>query len=177
MSGRPGALVADLPMITITPVERQWIARLSIQQVSVTDDEVSEWVDAEVQWTVGLVEPDSLSRPAKRYNLQSDYPRLVERLQTWCGELLSTAQIAEGINMEGFRPPNPADRFTAAMMRRLLRHLELDRRQPHGSPARLCRDGFRRSGLARKLDTSWETFRRWLRIADRPRGVPPTAIT
>jgi hypothetical protein len=164
MSGRPGALVADLPTIAITPAERQRIARLSIEQVSVTVDKASERVDVEVQRTGDLVEPHSLSRPVKRCDLQSDYPRLVERLQTWCGEQLSAAQIAERLYAAGFRPPKRADRFTVAIMRRLLWHLELDRRQPHGSLMALCRDEYCPIDLARKLDVSRDTVRRWLRI-------------
>ena len=48
----------------------------------------------------------------KRYDLQSDYPRLVERLRALCAERLSAAAIAERLNAEGFRPPKRVDRFT-----------------------------------------------------------------
>ena len=54
-----------------------------------------------------------------RYDLQSDYPRLVERLRALCAERLSSAAIAERLNAEGFRPPKRADRFTGEMVRRL----------------------------------------------------------
>ena len=104
---------------TTTPAERQRIARLLIERVSVTVDKASERVDVELHWVGGLVESHTLSRPVKRYDLQADYPRLVERLRALCAERLSAAEIAERLNAEGFRPPKRADRFTGAMVQRL----------------------------------------------------------
>ena len=60
------ALAADLPAVwhaaTTTPAERQRIARLLIDRVSVIVDKSSERVDVEVHWTGGLVEAHVLSR-------------------------------------------------------------------------------------------------------------------
>ena len=79
------SLAADLPAVwraaTTTPAERQRIARLLIEHVRVAVDKASERVDVELHWVGGLVESHTLSRPVKRYDLQSDYPRLVERLR------------------------------------------------------------------------------------------------
>ena len=161
------SLAGDLPMVwhadTTTPAERQRIARLLIEHVTVTVDKASERVDVELHWTGGLVEPHILSRPVKRYDLQGDYPRLVEKLRLWGAEGLSAAAIADGLNAEGFRPPKRAKRFSSAMVRRLLWHLDLTRRQPHGSAAGLGRDEYRPGGLARRLGISRDTVRRWLR--------------
>jgi len=161
------SLAANLPAVwqadTTTPAERQRIARLLIEQVKVAVDKASERVDVEIRWTGGLVESHVLSRPVKRYDLQADYPRLVERLRQWGAEGRSAAAIAEGLNAEGFRPPKRAQRFSAAMVRRLLWHLDLTRRAPHGSAAGLGRDEYRVGGLARRLGISRDTVRRWLR--------------
>jgi excisionase family DNA binding protein len=161
------ALARDLPALwqaaTTTPGERQRIARLLIEQVTVAADKASERVDVEVHWAGGLAESHTLSRPVKRYDLQSDYPRLVERLRTWCAERLSAAEIAVRLNAEGFRPPKRADRFTRSMVQRLLWHLRLDRREPHGSLSGLGRDEYRPGSLARRLGISRDTVRRWLR--------------
>ena len=148
---------------TTTPAERQRIARLLIEHVTVTVDKASERVDVELHWTGGLVEPHILSRPVQRYDLQGDYPRLVEKLRLWGAEGLSAAAIADRLNAEGFRPPKRAKRFSSAMVRRLLWHLDLTRRQPHGSAAGLGRDEYRPGGLARRLGISRDTVRRWLR--------------
>jgi len=161
------ALACDLPALwqaaTTTPAERQRIAGLLIEQVSVRVDKTSERVDVEVHWAGGLVESHTLSRPVERYDLQADSPWRVERLRAWCAERLSAAEIAARLNAEGFRPPKRADRFTRPMVQRLLWHLGLDRREPHGSLAGLGRDEYRPSSLARRLGISRDTVRRWLR--------------
>lgn len=161
------ALADDLPAVwraaTTTPAERQRIARLLIDQVSVTVDKASERVDVAVHWVGGLVESHTVSRPVRRYAQQADYPRLVGRLREWCGKRLSAAAMADRLNAEGFRPPKRAERFTREMVQRLLWHLGLARREPHGSLAGLGRGEYRPAGLARKLGISRDTVRRWLR--------------
>jgi hypothetical protein len=78
-------LAGDLPAVwraaTTTPAERQRIIRLLIEGLSVAVDKASERVEVEIRWVGGPVESHTLSRPVKRYDLQSDYPRLVERLR------------------------------------------------------------------------------------------------
>ena len=161
------ALAADVPAVwrsaTTTAAERQRISRLLIEHVCVTVDKASERVDVELRWAGGLIESHTLSRPVKRYDLQADYPRLVERLRASCVEKLTAAEIASRLNAEGFRPPKRAERFTRAMVQRLLWHLDLDRREPHGSLAGLGRDEYRPGSLARRLGISRDTVRRWLR--------------
>jgi hypothetical protein len=161
------ALARDLPTVwqaaTTTPAERQRIARLLIEELSVAVDKASERVEVEIRWVGGPVESHTLSRPVKRYDLQADYPRLVERLRAWGSEGLSAATMAERLDAEGFRPPKRADRFSAEMVRRLLWHLGLERREPHGSAAGLGRDEYRPGSLARRLGITRDTVRRWLR--------------
>ena len=162
------SLAGDLPSVwrasTTTPAERQRIARFLIEHVKVCVDKSSERVDVELHWVGGLIESHLLSRPVKRYALQADYPRLVERLRTWCGEGLSAAEMAERLNAEGFRPPKRVARFHRGMVQRLLWHLDLDHREPHGSLSSLGRDEYRPGSLARKLEITRDTVRRWLRV-------------
>jgi hypothetical protein len=118
------ALAADLPAVwsaaTTTAIERQRIARLLLERVVVTVDKSSERVDLELHWIGGLARRQALSRPVQRYDLQSDYPRLVERLRALCAERHSAATIAERLNAEGFRPPKRTDHFTGQMVQRLI---------------------------------------------------------
>ena len=162
------SLAADLPTVwrapTTTPAERQRIARLLIEQVKVEVDKSSERVAVELRWVGGLVESHTLSRPVSRYDQQADYPLLVERLKTWSAEGRSAAAIAESLNAEGFRPPKRAKHFTREMVRRLLWHGKLARRQPHGSPAGLGADEYRPGSLADRLGISRDTVRSWLRL-------------
>jgi DNA invertase Pin-like site-specific DNA recombinase len=161
------ALAADLPAVweaaTTSPAERQRIAGLLIEHVCVTVDKSSERVDVELRWLGGVVQSHALGRPVTRYDLQSDYPRLVERLRALCAERLSSAAIAVRLNAEGFRPPKRTNRFTGEMVLRLTSRLGLERRERHGSPAGLGCDENRPMGLARRLGMSRDTVRRRLR--------------
>ena len=161
------SLAANLPAVwqagTTTPGERQRIAMLLIEHVKVIVDKASERAEVAIHWIGGLVESHTLSRPVKRYDLQSDYPRLVERLRRLCAERLSSAAIAQRLNAEGFRPPKRTDHFTGSMVQRLTSRLGLTRRQRHGSPAGLGRDEYRPAALARRLGISPDTVKRWVR--------------
>ena len=142
------SLAADLPTVwragTTTAAERQRPARLLLDGVRRHGGQGQRAVEVELAWAGGLVRRHTLSRPVKRYDLQSDYPRLVERLRALCAERLSSAAIAERLNAEGFRPPKRTDRFTGSIVQRLTSRLGLMRRQRHGSPAGLGRDEYRR---------------------------------
>ena len=135
-------------------------------------DKSSERVDVEPFWVGGLVESHILSRPVGRSAMQADYPRLVERLQVWSAEGRSAAAMAESLNAEGFRLPKRAARFTREMVQRLLWHLKLARREPHGSLTGLGPDEYRPGGLACLLGLSRDTVRGWIglgRVDDPPR--------
>ena len=162
------SLAADLPAVwgaaTTRPAERQRIVRLLIEQVKVQVDKSSERVAVELSWVGGLIESHTVSRPVSRYDMQADYPRLVERLQAWSAEGRSAEAMAAALNAEGFRPPKRAARFTREMVRRLSWHLNLARREPHGSLAGLGADEYRPGGLARHLGISRDTVRGWIRL-------------
>jgi DNA invertase Pin-like site-specific DNA recombinase len=160
-------LAADLPSVwraaTTTPAERQRIARLLVEHVSLIIDKASERVDVELHWIGGQVESHILSRPVRRYDLRADYPRLIARLRVLCAEGLSAAGIAERLNEEGFRPPKRVDRFNRGMVQRLLCRVELAHRRPHGSRSNLGQDEYRPGGLACRLEIALDTVRRWIR--------------
>lgn len=161
-------LAADLPAVwqgeTTTPADRQRIARLLLERVEVTVDKQSEQVDVRLHWAGGSVETQRLQRPVSRYELQTDYPRLVQRLRELCQARFSSAAIASRLNREGFRPPKRTTRFTGSMVLRLTSHLGLMRRERHGSLSGLEKNEYRPTGLARKLGVSRDTVRRWLRV-------------
>jgi hypothetical protein len=161
------SLAGDLPAVwqaaTTTAAERRRIARPWLEHVSATVDKASERVDVTPHRAGGLVESHTVSRPVKRYDRQADHPRLVARLRAWCAERRGAAAMAARLNAEGFRPPQPAERFTRGMVQRLLWHLGLARRAPHGSRAGLGRDEYRPSSLARRLGIPRDTVRRRLR--------------
>jgi hypothetical protein len=161
------ALAGDLPAVwraeTTSSAERQRVVRLLVEQVTVVVDKASERVDVELRWAGGLVELHVLSRPVRRYDLRSDYPRLVASLRAWSSESLSAAAIAERLNAEGFRPPKRVERFDRGIVQRLLVRLGLAHRKPHGDRSGLVEDEYRPSDLARRLGIALDTVRRWVR--------------
>jgi hypothetical protein len=86
-----------------------------------------------------------------RYDQQTNYPRLVRHLKELCRKKLSSAEIAERLNAENFRPPKRTDHFTRDMVQRLRIQLGLMRRQRHGSKEGLGKEEYRPAGLAKKL--------------------------
>ena len=72
--------------------------------------------------------------------------------------------MAESLNAEGFHPPKRTESFTREMVQRLLWHLKLARRKPHGSPTGLGGDEYRPCGLARHLGISRDAVRGWIRL-------------
>lgn len=161
------ALASDLPALwraeTTTAADRKRIARLLLGRVTAIVDKGSERVDIELHWLGGAVGRHTLDRPVSRYDQQASHPRLVRRLKELCRQRLSSAQIAERLNAEGFRPPKRAERFSGEMVLRLTTRLGIQRRQRHGGRARLGTDEYRPAELARKLGVLRDTLRRWLR--------------
>jgi DNA invertase Pin-like site-specific DNA recombinase len=162
------ALAADLPAVwsasTTTPADRQRIARLLLDRVDVTVDKSSERVDVRLHWVGGTVRSHTLTRPVRRYDQHSNYPRLVERLRQLCGQRQSAAAIAQRLTAEGFHPPKRTDRFTPDMVLRLIGQLGFQRREPHGSRVGLGRDEYRPGGLATRLGINRDTVRRWVKV-------------
>lgn len=160
------SLAADLPAVwaaeTTTPADRQRIARLLLERVTVDTDRASERVEVRLHWVGGLVRTHVIARPVGRYDLRSDYPRLVGRLRELAGAGLGAASIAERLNTEGFRPPRLGERFTDSIVWRLVNRLGLPRRRHFGSTMGLGPDEYRPSALARRLRVSRHTVQRWI---------------
>ncbi len=161
-------LASDLPAVwqagTTAPADRKRIARLLLERVTVMVDKDSDKVDVRLHWAGGFTSTHQLTRPVSRYDQQTNYTRLVQRLREMCAQRHSASAIAARLNAEGFRPPKRTQQFTAAMVQRLRLQLGLRRRQPHGSREGLGRHEYRPTGLARRLGVSRELVRRWLRV-------------
>jgi hypothetical protein len=162
------ALASDLPAVwsasTTTPADRQRVARLLLERVVVTVDKASERVDVQLHWVGGAVGSHTLTRPVRRYDQHSDYPRLATRLRVLCADRLTACAIAGRLNAEGFRPPKRTNLFTRDMVLRLIGQLGLGCRAPHGSRAGLGHDEYRPAGLAERLRINRDTVRRWVKV-------------
>ncbi len=125
------ALAADLPAVwdapTTTDADRKQLIRHLVEQVRVTVLGTSEKVDVEITWAGGHRTAAQITRPVACLTQLSCYPQLAARARELAGSGHTTAQIAERLNAEGFRPPKRSPAFTPSSVRDLLRALGIRR--------------------------------------------------
>jgi len=118
-------LSQDLPSLwyaeSTTPEDRQMIARLLLEQVTVTVEGNTDRVDVELRWAGGFVSRGTLSRPVQTYEQLSNYEELTARIHSLLAERKTLSEIAAALNAEGFHPPKRTRRFTKAILSRFLR--------------------------------------------------------
>jgi len=165
------ALSQDLPSLwraeTTAPEDRQAIARLLLEQVTVTIEGNTNRVEVELRWTGGFVSRHALSRPVQTYEQLSNYAELVQRIEAFRAQRKTLAQIAEALNAEGFRPPKRSPRFTKGILSCLLR----ERRARAGSvlpgaaeKRHLAANEWWLADLAAELKMPIATLHRWQRV-------------
>ena len=78
------ALATNLPHLwrapSTTAEDRQAIARLLLEQVTVAVEGTSDQVDVELRWAGGFVSQHTLCRPVQTYKQLSNYEALVARI-------------------------------------------------------------------------------------------------
>lgn len=165
------ALAQDLPALwradTTGPEDRQAIARLLLEQVTVTVEGNTDRVDVELRWAGGFVSRHALSRPVQTYEQLSNYGELIGRFEALRGTGKTLAEIAAILNAEGFRPPKRSPRFTKGILSGLLR--ERRARAGAASPTatderHLEADEWRLADLAAELKMPIATLHRWQRV-------------
>jgi DNA-binding transcriptional MerR regulator len=118
-------LSQDLPALwnakTTTPQDRQSVARLLLEQVTVTVEGDSDRVDVELRWAGGFASRHALSRPVQTYQQLSNYKDLVARIDALRAQGKTLSEIAEALNAEGFHPPKRSPRFTKGILSNFLR--------------------------------------------------------
>jgi DNA invertase Pin-like site-specific DNA recombinase len=119
------ALSQNLPALwhadTTTPEDRQMVARLLLDQVTVTVEGDTDRVDVELRWAGGFISRHALERPVQTYEQLSNYHELIARIEALRAERQTLSQIAQTLNAEGFHPPKRSPRFTKGIMSRFLR--------------------------------------------------------
>ncbi|WP_406425621.1 hypothetical protein OH809_44580 (plasmid) [Streptomyces sp. NBC_00873] len=81
----------------------------------------SELVNVQVRWAGGHRTDAQVARPVACLTQLSYYPRLRARAAELVEAGCTTAQIAEHLNAEGFRPPKRCETFTRNAVNDLLR--------------------------------------------------------
>lgn len=165
------ALSGDLPALwhsaSTTPEDRQMIARLLLEQVTVTMEGQTDRVDVELRWAGGFVSRHTLLRPVQTYEQLSNYTELMARIESLRAERRSLPEIAATLNTERFHPPKRSPHFTSAILSRFLR----DRGVRTGRlPRRMTEESLLAAyewwlaDLAAELDMPVATLHRWRRV-------------
>lgn len=165
------ALAQDLPALwqadSTTPQDRQTIARLLWEQVTVTVEGDTDRVEVELRWAGGFVSRHTLLRPVQTYEQLSRYGELVARIESLRAERQTLARIAATLNAEGFHPPKRSLRFTTEILSRFLRERQVRTGPlPRSVTAEqhLNADEWWLADLAAELSMPIATLHRWQRV-------------
>jgi len=164
-------LANDLPALwrseSTTPEDRQTIARILLEQVTITVEGNTERVDAELNWAGGFTSHHTLTRPVQTYQQLSYFTELVARIDALRAEQKTLSEVARTLNTEGFHPPKRASQFNKAILSRFLRERGI-RTGPLPksvtSEQHLEKDEWWLADLAAKLNMPIATMHRWQRV-------------
>lgn len=152
---------------TTTALDRQSIARLLLEEVTVTIEGDSERVDVQLRWAGGFISRHMFRRPVQKYEQLSYYGDLLSRTKSLLAENRTLGEIAKQLNDDGFRPPKRSEQFSAAIVSCFLR----ERGIRTGSLPKtvtdenhLYADEWWLADLAAKLAMPIATLHRWRRV-------------
>jgi hypothetical protein len=164
-------LSGDLPALwhadTTTPQDRQTIARLLLEQVTVTVEGDSDHLDVELRWAGGFVSRHALVRPVQTYEQLSNYAELAARIEALRAQGQTLSRIAATLNDEGFHPPKRSLHFTTEILSRFLRERGVRSGSlPHSvtSGRHLQANESWLADLAAELSMPIATLHRWQRV-------------
>lgn len=164
------ALANDLPALwhasSTMPADRQTIARLLLEQVTVTVEGNTDRMDVQLRWAGGFVSQHMLSRPVQTYRQLSNYDELVTRIDALRKQRKTLTEIAATLNAEGFHPPKRTTQFTKGILSNLLRERRVSLGSLSGdhSQQHLQADEWWLADLACELSMPIATLHRWQRV-------------
>lgn len=122
-------LAENLPTLwyaqTTNQVQRKEIIRQIIQTVTVNVVGESEQVQVCIEWVGGASTSGQIVRPVAKWTQLSNYAQLCQRLEQLVGDGLTTDEITQCLNQEGFHPPKRRKTLYREEVRTLLRRLGL----------------------------------------------------
>ena len=165
------SLSRDVPALwnatSTTPQDRQRIARMLLEKVTVTVEGTTDRIEVELRWAGGFVSQHRLSRSVQTYRQLSNYEELVARIHALRTQGRTLPEVAETLNDEGFHPPKRSPRFTREILCRFLRDRSVRSGPlPHGitSTSNLDPDEWWLADLAAELSMPIATMQRWQRV-------------
>lgn len=163
-----GSLSQDLPALwqadSTTPEDRQTVARLLLEQVTVNVEGNTDRVEVALIWAGGFISRHTLTRPVQTYEQLSNYEELVQRIESLRAEGRTLSQIATALNTEGFHPPKRASQFTMGILSRFLRERQArtgTRVRTESNGQHLRPDEWWLADLATELSMPIATLHRW----------------
>jgi len=160
-------LSEDIPSLWHAPetssADRQAIVRHLIQRVVVTVSRDSPQTDLDIHWAGGCTSHHALVRPVARYDQLYNHAQLLERIVELHQQKRTSAQIADQLNREGFRPPKRRETFNREMVRTLLsRQVRAERCARAVANHTLAAGEWWFTDLARHLNLPQPTLYSWL---------------
>jgi DNA invertase Pin-like site-specific DNA recombinase len=164
------SLAEDLPALwradSTTPEDRQTIARLLLEQVTVNVEGNTDRMDVQLRWAGGFVSQYMLARPVQTYQQLSNYDELLARIEALRGQRKALSEIAATLNAEGFHPPKRTMQFTKGILSNLLRERRASLNFSCGGnlEQHLQADEWWLADLASELSMPIATLHRWQRV-------------
>ena len=162
------SLSADIPELwhspKTSPAGRQAVVRQLIQRVTVTAPRESQHADVQIHWAGDYASQHRLVRPVAGYEQMDNYQQLMGRILELREKRCTSAQIAEQLNRDGFRPPKHRPRFSHHIVGALLSRHGRDGKRPDSiERCTLPPDEWSLADLARHLQIPQPTLYSWLR--------------
>ena len=162
------SLSADIPELwhspKTSPAGRQAVVRQLIQRVTVTAPRESQHADVQIHWAGDYASQHRLVRPVAGYEQMDNDQQLMGRILELREKRCTSAQIAEQLNRDGFRPPKHRPRFSHHIVGALLSRHGGDGKRPNSiEPRTLPPDEWSLADLARHLQIPQPTLYSWLR--------------
>jgi hypothetical protein len=158
------ALAHDLPALwhalTTTMADRKEILRQIIHRVIVAGEGGSERLQITIEWIGGDTTAGRTTRPISRMDHLSYYSQLCDRIRTLAQEGCSTAQIADRLASEGYRPPKQSGRFRRQAVHEVMQRLGVVQRRRRRRP-QLAEHEWWLSDLQRLVGVPKSTLHAW----------------
>jgi len=114
----------DLPTLwnapTTTPSDRKEVLRLLIEEIVLSIDRQSEWVDVMVRWAGGHQTQTRIRRPVGKLARLERHDELLVRIRKLRAEGYGAGGIADTLNAEGWVTPTQRNTFNERLIRAML---------------------------------------------------------
>lgn len=160
-------LAQDIPRLwsaaTTTQSQRKEIIRQLIHKIILNIEGDTEKVKLSVEWMGDFTNTFELIRPVAKWTQLSTYPQLCQRIEELFHRGVTTHEIVQTLNQEGFHPPKKRKTFNAGEVRNLMRRLGLVSSRIFNSIDALAEHEWGLPELANVLEMPTTTLHAWVK--------------